>query len=199
MLMAILKALEIEMTELIYGQKQVDEYGVLKKDRIRNSIILIASLIVCIVLKNTLGNYLNRIRLETFDPKAYIFFVMFINPLIYTLAGSSVMSILSIWKNFKISNDNARKYLVVLGTVIFWLYIIIVILYYFNSFNDIIVLMFVLTINNTSIFIISGVCLFLGLNGEKESLKKTLIGVAAVTFVVIVAFVLTIFRAYGGL
>jgi len=71
--MGISKVLEVETNELIYGQKTVDEYDVLKKDRIRNSIILLVGLIVCIVLKNTLGNYLNRIRLDTFDPKPYIY------------------------------------------------------------------------------------------------------------------------------
>jgi len=124
---------------------------------------------------------------------------MFFNPLTYTIAGSSVMSIISIWKNVCISKSNARKSLIIFSAAIFWLYIIIVILYYFNSFNDNIVMLFVWTINNTSIFIIPGICFFLGLKGEKESLKKTLIGVEAVTLIVIVAFVLTIFRAYGGL
>lgn len=198
-LMTISKALEVEMTELIYGQRQTGEYDISKKDRIRITIILIASLIVCIVLKNTLGNYLNRLRLDTFNPKPYIFFIMFINPLMYTIFGSFVLSIISIWENFQIKNDNARKFLLLLSAAVFWIYIIITILYYFNSLNDIIVLTFIWMINNTSIFIISGVCLFLGLNGGKESLKKTLISLLSVTLVVIVAFVLTIFRAYGGL
>lgn len=198
-LMSISKALGIEMTELIYGQKQTDDHGILKKYRIRNSIVLLASLIVCIVLKNTLGNYLNRIRLDTFDPKYFGIFITLILPMIYTIAGSSVTSIISIWENVCIRKSNARKSLIIFSGAIFWLYLIFIIFYFFNSYNDTFMYIYMWLSNNTGIFIISGVCLFLGLNGEKESLKRTLIGVTAVTLVVIVAFVLTIFRAYGGL
>lgn len=192
MLMNIAKVLDVEMTELIYGQKKANDYDAHKKDRIRNSIILAASLIVLIILKDVIGDYLNQLRIDTFVVRHYFIFMTFAYLLIYLIAGSTVTSVLAIWKDISVSNNKARKFLMILSLAIVWIYLLLIELPFYN---DVFTQIYIFVTQNTSIFMIpAGVGLFLALNGDNKKLKNTIITTLAITLCVILIFISHFYR-----
>lgn len=198
MLMALSKALEVEMTEIIYGHKQTDEYGISKKDRIKRSILLIAPFIILVLLIYSSQGYIHEQRISSFGGFWFILSIIIaflIRPLIYVLGGSTILSLLATWKDISIRNYRARKYLLIFGASMIWAYLGIYLLGVFQI--EAIQLIATWLLTNPAIFIITGLCLFFGLNGEKTELKKTIILISIITLFTIILFFLAIFRPIG--
>lgn len=192
MLMNIAKVLDVEMTELIYGQKPDNDYDTHKRERIRNSIILAACLIVLIILKDVIGDYLNQLRIDTFEARYYIIFMTFAYLLIYLIAGSTVTSTLAIWKDISISSNKTRKFLMIFSAAIVWLYLLLIELPFYS---DVFTQIYIFVSQNTSIFMIpAGAGLFLALNGDKKKLKKSIIATLVITLCSILIFISHFYR-----
>ena len=155
----------------------------IKKNRVKRFIILSVLFVVLIMLGGA-QNYLQELRIHDMGGVWYLLLLLnmaFTFPLIYGVGGATFLSVLSIWKNINISNNKARKYLLILGGSITWVYLILIALYFFNTGNFVLLQISVYLISNYGIYIIPGFCLFLGLNGEKAELKKSIITVSVIS------------------
>lgn len=204
MISSISEALEVDMTELIYGQKRTNEYEINKKDRIKRAIMITVSFVVLMLIFEFGVVYFNKMRGDTFFFLWYFFFAILLLPALYALASSVFLSILSIWNDITIKKIRARKILLFCGAAIVWLYFLtislnslfydlvshggIMILYHLNRFFA----------SFPSFFIVPGLLVFLGLNGSKAELKKSIIIVSVITACLILMYIIIDVGHYIG-
>lgn len=194
MLMNISNVLDVDITELIYGQKTKSEYDLLKKDRIKNAIILTVAFIGLFILRILVLKRLDEINVENFGIPWYGMIFVFYSPLIYIVAGSAIASIISIWADFRIMNYRVRKNLLILAAALVWVYFILSCLVLYNM--DEIILLFFWMLNNPAIFMVPGFIMFVGLHGDKEEIKKTLTTVSVITALCMIICTLDLMRYY---
>lgn len=201
-LMAISKAFDIDLTELIYGYKKSEGYANCKKDKIKHSIIL-AAIFAVLLIFGCSQSYLQQLRMQDMNGIWYLLMLLNISltfPALYSVGGALFLSILSIWKDF-IMNSKARKYLLFLGAAIIWSYLIFTSVFYISlnyELGLIIEIIAAWIIANNGIFIIPGLFIFLGINGEKTESKNNIIVVCSITlclfiictFIIIKPFIL---------
>lgn len=197
-LMAISKAFDIDLTELIYGYKTTEEHLNNKKNAIKHSIILAAVFTVLLIFGCS-QSYLQQLRMRDLGGIWYLLMLLNIFltfPALYSVGGALFLSILSIWKDITI-NSKARKYLLFLGAAIIWSYLIFTSVFYISlnyEMGLVIQLIAVWLIANNGIFIIPGLCIFLGINGEKAESRKSILIVLSITLCL---FIITAFIIIG--
>lgn len=185
-LMSIAKFLKVEVSEIIYGERPIEQNEMPKKQRIKRAVIYLIICAVIIPLTIALNNFFNYYRIETFRLYECLVYWLLAFPILYLVIGATVASVISIWADLQLNSIKARKYVLIFSCAVICLYILISLVWSLGLVD--IGIVGVWLFNNFGMFVLPGFLMFLALNGEKESIRKSKKIVFAITVSLAVIF-----------
>jgi len=184
MLTLIADVLSVDVTELIYGQKSVNAYERTKRKRVLLSIILMAFLVVGSLAFIRLMPVLKRRGQSSFNMLPYFFLSLTGLPFLYGLAPAAALSLLSVWKDFRIKNEKVKLSFRIAGVVFICLYLAILSMIFYAAVP-------VWTYEYPQVFGGIGLLLFLGFYGEEKiaSRVNVILGIILLCAVILCALI----------
>ncbi len=121
-LQAIAAVLQIDISALLYDEKHIDDFQSTKKKRISRTVLLGCLFIVFFILQITLVPYLYSQRM--YYMTLYGIAHCMIPPVTYAIGISLLLSIISLWLDFRISSVKACRAMLIAAFSFIFLYVV---------------------------------------------------------------------------
>lgn len=120
-LIRISSILEVELEELIYGERPKNEFESGKTQRGIRACILLSVSVVLFFIRVLATPYLTKYLYTPLSRNIHVYY----DCLLYGLIGVALFSLLSVWKDVRIRNQRKRRLLLAIGVCILVLYYVL--------------------------------------------------------------------------